>query len=255
MRTQLRKWGWQVAPSLMAQRSRSFELKLRRSLGMPEHAQRHVAMHGDRVLAGPCAGMRYPLDLLESADAPVAKMSGTYEIELRDALRDAVRCLEDGPRRTFVDLGAADGYYAVGIARAVPRARVVAFDLSRSARRATARLAEVNQVDVELRAGATAAGVMNLAVETGVLLCDIEGSEVDVLTPRVGRALAHAFVIVEVHEGARPGAQAAMEMSFGSTHELTTVEIQSRDITGPGEQEMRAIDLRWLICTPFESVS
>lgn len=249
MREYVRVAARRVAPALMAERARRYEQGLRESLGIAEEARAYAEKHGDLVEAGPFAGMRYPPDLLVRTDAPLA-MLGKYEREVESAVTELVRVLRASPRSLFLDLGCADGYYAVGVAHVVPGIRVEASDLARSARAATRALARANDVTVTIRGRATARHLARLARETVAVLSDIEGAEVDVLTADIAKALAHAHLLIEVHEGARPGAGKVVTERFHHTHDVQTIGVESDMSELSGVREMRTIELRWAFCRP-----
>lgn len=246
MRSLLRSIGWRFAPELMANRARVYELRLRESLGHIDDARAHLAEFGDIVVAGPCAGLRYPEELVLRADAPARKLLGIYEQEIQAPVAEAFARVVEGPRSTFVDIGVADGYYAVGAARAGHGVRVVGYDLAASARTATQELAHANGVCIELRAAASAEELTELGAHTGAVLCDIEGAEADVVTPEVGRALAHALLIVEVHVGFRPDADTRVRAALADTHTLERID---PSVDGRSA-ELRSNDLFWLIARP-----
>lgn len=249
MRGGLRSFAWKVLPEVMAERDRRRQVGLRCRLGIHQRARQHVATYGDAVRDGPFTGLRFPVDLLGEANAPVAKLTGLYECELLPHLEEMIGRLEDAPGSTFVDLGSADGFYAAGFAYRAPRSRVVAFDLARSARSATERLAHANRLAVEIRGRATPREIQSLAGTTVALLCDIEGAEVDVLSQRVARSLSSAMVVVELHDRLRPGCTAAMTERFAPSHEARIVT-QGSPASAPGVDEMRAGPGRWAVFRP-----
>ena len=63
-----------------------------------------------KVAAGPFAGMRYITRSCGSKLAP--KVIGCYERELHPAIENAIR----GDYQRIIDIGCAEGYYAVGLA-------------------------------------------------------------------------------------------------------------------------------------------
>ncbi len=92
-----------------------------RPIGYLNHlAQSRTA---DRVRAGPFAGMRYVDTSVGSCFIP--KLLGTYERELASKVEWICRQQPE----LVVDIGAAEGYYAIGLAMRIPAARVVAFEL------------------------------------------------------------------------------------------------------------------------------
>src|SRR5258708_4505437 len=93
-----------------------------------------------RVRSGPFAGMRYVDNSVGSAYLP--KLLGTYERELAEVIEEACRLRPE----LIIDLGAAEGYYAVGLALRNPQARVVAFEQQDIGRAALWRMAQLNGV-------------------------------------------------------------------------------------------------------------
>src|SRR5919198_4691601 len=85
------------------------------------YARRFVRWHGLTVSGGPLAGLTYP-DTEPLSVAP--KLLGVYESELHAAIEDAIRA----DPAVIVNVGAADGYYAVGLARRCRQARVIAYE-------------------------------------------------------------------------------------------------------------------------------
>lgn len=76
-----------------------------------------------QVATGPFAGMLVGRRAWGSCFA--AKVVGTYEMELRPVLA----YIADRPITRFVDVGAAEGYYAIGLCKAMPSLRsVLAFE-------------------------------------------------------------------------------------------------------------------------------
>src|SRR4051795_10844916 len=70
--------------------------------------RRFVAWHGLTVSGGPFAGLVYPD---RTPISLVPKLLGIYERELHGAIEAAIRAQPD----VIVNVGAADGYYAVGL--------------------------------------------------------------------------------------------------------------------------------------------
>jgi hypothetical protein len=219
MRDRLSTAARRFAPQVMADREHRYQHALHEQWGLDAIAGRLTAEHGDRVLRGPFAGLRYPPRRIAS----VPKRIGAYELELHPWL-DAALAL---PPARFVDIGAADGFYAVGVARrGIP---TEAFEIARSARAEIRALAQLNRVELTVRGRATAALLERLDFRDALVLCDCEGAEVDLLVPPVVARLATATVIVEVHESSRPGAGALLRERFAATHAIDVIEPAERD--------------------------
>ena len=128
-----------------------------------------------------------------------AKILGTYERHVTDRL---VGCAN--PNGVLLDLGSADGYFAVGALRAGLFSRAICFERSQKGRAALRAAATQNGVAerIEIKGDATEAAILAAVPKdaVGVALCDIEGGEFHVLTDAVLQHLATLHVIIELHD-------------------------------------------------------
>ena len=180
-----------------------------------------LARRGGAIVAhGPFTGMHYPVAAAEGGRAP--RLLGLYEASLHPVIETVIA-------RAYpqvLDIGCAEGYYAVGLARRMPSALVHARDTSPAARDLCAELARANGVEDRLRiAGEVTHADLALCAEAPTfVLCDIEGGEGALLDPARAPALARADILVEVHEGMRPGLLAALIDRFAPTHRVTRID-------------------------------
>ena len=175
--------------------------------------------HGPRVLGGPFAGMVFDGTVSEGCYLP--RMLGCYEAELHPHL-DAL-----GERRPdiVVNVGCAEGYYAVGLARRWPWATVHARDIDPAALDACRRLAEANGVAGRVVVGGRFDGA-DFAAFAGrrvLVVCDVEGFEEELLDPARFPALAGFDVLAELHPFARPDMAEEIARRFRPTHAVTLV--------------------------------
>ena len=150
----------------------------------------------DRVVSGPFAGMEYVWRALGSAYIP--KLLGIYERELAWCVEAACEARPD----RIVNLGAAEGYYAVGLARRNPQARVVAFEAMEFGRNLLSEMVALNGVSerVEVR-GTAGCPELRAALHGAVcplVVCDVEGQEANLLDPATVPGLRGARILVEV---------------------------------------------------------
>lgn len=174
------------------------------------------------IRGGPFKGMDY---LRFSAGSLLkAKLSGTYENEIGTWFREAI---ESSLHDVFIDVGCAEGYYAVGMARFSPRAFVYGFDIDPAAQEMTRRLAHANQVDnrVAVDAECTPSILQKLLsnAKTPLMLVDIEGFEDELLDMAACPALSKADIIVELHEHKRPGVTYRLLERFKDTHRTDAI--------------------------------
>lgn len=244
----------------MANRARRYERDLRRRMGVTEAAERLLAGQAPTVQAGPFAGMTYPPGRLGDIDAAVAKLLGVYELEIAWVFERALR----SNLCTFIDIGCADGYYAVGMAYASPTTTIFAYDLASSARSLCAETAAVSAVGERVRIGKRFAVnlLASLPVDGALVLCDIEGGEVELLDSAAAAALSSCVVVVEVHEDKWPDAGTRLRNAFMATHDPLLVAQQPRRVApeplsgwSASERslalsEFRGGRLHWLVFEP-----
>jgi hypothetical protein len=215
------------------------------------------AQSGGRVMSGPFAGMRYLGEAFASAWAP--KLLGTYEMELAPIIEAAIA---RQPQR-IIDIGAAEGYYAVGLAWRIPEARVRAFEAGEIGRKLLIVLARENGVadrcevqgycTLELLGDVLQDGALTL------LICDVEGAEFAILDPSALPGLARADLLVELHPWGHERSTERMRELFENTHEIEEIRTRPRspDDRPPGAQfptscaaalmdEMRPCEMVWL---------
>jgi hypothetical protein len=179
-----------------------------------------VQRSGTQVLSGPFAGMAYAVRAAEGSRS--ARLLGCYEASLAPVIEAIIA-------RAYplvIDIGAAEGYYAVGLARRMPGTIVMACDSNPSARALCHALAEANGVADRLRVEVemTHAGLDICAAQPTVILCDIEGAEAALLDPVRAPGLLAADILVEVHEGRAPGLPARLAARFDATHHISRID-------------------------------
>jgi hypothetical protein len=131
-----------------------------------------------------------------------AYILGIYEVAVC-ALLDHLR----KTRRSFVDVGAADGLYGIGLVATGAFDRSFCFELDRDqldrlAARADA-LGIAQRVNFAGEANANLAATLadaGFELDDTVILCDIEGAEFHLFDEALLHSLSAAHVIIELHE-------------------------------------------------------
>jgi hypothetical protein len=191
-----------------------------------EDLNRKAAPHLDltslEVRGGPFQGMTYLPESSGSVLGP--KLLGTYEAEIAPWLDEVIA----SDVQLVVDVGCAEGYYAVGLARALPQAQVYAYDADPEARRLVADLAGRNQVAdrLQVRGWLGHAEIAQHSRDVPgdkLLFVDIEGGEDALLDPQACPALRDWRIIVELHEPASPGVTYRLLDRFARSHVIDLV--------------------------------
>jgi SAM-dependent methyltransferase len=124
------------------------------------------------------------------------KCLGCYEQELHDTIEleiDRLSKLEHKP--VIVNLGCAEGYYAIGMARRLPQAIVRVVDISQESLDIANEASKVNKVLL------LAGGAMDFVLDSpDLIICDCEGAELVYLDMFQHPGIAKATIIVETHD-------------------------------------------------------
>lgn len=171
------------------------------------------------VANGPFAGMAYIADASGSALLP--KLLGSYEEPIHPWIDELIT------HRSYdviINVGCAEGYYAVGLARALPGCQVIAYDIDAEARERTTALAHRNGVpNVRVLAECTFAELDAHAGPRSLVLCDVEGYERELLDPSRSAALRRCDLVVECHDFLVPGVADLLIERFWETHVIHAV--------------------------------
>jgi len=180
--------------------------------------------HG-KVHSGPFRGMKYITEASGSALTP--KIVGTYEKELHDWIGFVASKEFDA----IVDVGAAEGYYAIGFAQLFPDSRVTAFEMDAVARERLDKLARMNgcQDRVEVRGKCDAQELQRALRPNSLLIVDVEGDELHLLDPCLIPNLLSATIAVEVHDSLRDGCGDVLTGRFQDSHMIRKIEAVPRD--------------------------
>ena len=174
---------------------------------------------GTVVLSGPFKGMDYAVRASEGSRA--ARLIGAYEASLAPVIEEIVARAYD----LVVDVGSAEGYYAVGLARRMPNARVLARDENPKAQQLCTALAALNGVDARVEIGGRMGHADFDVCKTArtVVICDIEGAEGDLLDPARASGLLSADILVEAHDCITPGLTKLIADRFAATHHVQLI--------------------------------
>jgi len=171
-------------------------------------------------MSGPFKDMVWSSSRVSWGDGDLgSRLLGIYEQELHSIIEEIVK-LE--PRR-IVNVGCAEGYYAVGLARRLPLTRVIAVDQNDAARSYTLANAADNAVNLSTLSSPP-------EPEKGdVWIVDIEGAEYELLDPTKLSLLRESYILVELHEWTRQNLKKTMALRFNESHDIEEVNSSLRD--------------------------
>lgn len=238
-----------------------------KNLAARKFARAEIFKNGEPVVvAGPFAGMRYIDDF--TFGPIVHSWLGIYEPQLAPSMRKVIEDSYD----TIIDIGAAEGYYAVGIARARPDLPVITFEADPYSRDLQRRMAKLNGVtNIDIRALCDHQTLEATLGKRPFVLCDIEGGEVDLIDPMRTPGLRRADLIVETHlheDKSIPEVTKLLADRFRATHTIEVVrephmvqrqlldEVRKRGVTTARLDDLVTIEREtpneWLILTALK---
>jgi precorrin-6B methylase 2 len=173
------------------------------------------------VAHGPFQGMRYPA--AESFGSMLLpKLLGSYESELHPTLE----ALLINDYTAIVDIGCAEGYYAVGLGLRFPAANVFAFDTSPKARQMCAEMAALNGLESRVHIGkfCDAEALKSLPLgEKALIISDCEGYENVLFNREIAAFLVQHDLIVEAHDFIDIETSPNLRRVFAQSHKVEII--------------------------------
>lgn len=153
------------------------------------------------------------------------KLMGTYEQELQSQLSQFP--IFD----LVIDVGAAEGWYAVGLLHRRLVRKVIAFEMSEDGRKnllANVRRNNLLPDSIEVRGECTAAGLQSMlrSLPTDsnfrlLIICDCEGFEGKLLDADTLKLCASAYLMIETHDFYVPKVHEKLAKCLAASHVVT----------------------------------
>ena len=174
------------------------------------------------VKHGVFSGMKYP-GAVSVGSSLFPKLLGSYEQELNPVIKRI--CREEYSE--IVDVGCAEGYYAVGLALRIPQATVFAFDTNPQALQMCKSMARLNGVADRLVAGSYCDAETLRAIHfsrRGLVIADCEGYEKQLFTEKTVNRFATCDLLIELHDFMDISISGHLRQLFERTHDIETIQ-------------------------------
>jgi precorrin-6B methylase 2 len=174
------------------------------------------------VAYGPFKGLRYP-SARSFASALLPKLLGSYESELHPVLDE----LLTNAYNTVIDIGCAEGYYAIGFALRLRQAAVYAFDTDSRAKELCVEMAKLNGVADRIHIGDFCDEEILRSIPLGeraLILSDCEGYEGLLFNRKMAEFLARHDLIIEAHDFIDIELSTKMRDAFAQTHYIRSIK-------------------------------
>jgi len=176
------------------------------------------------IISGPFLGMKYVDESVGSRFLP--KLLGTYELEIAPIIKKTF----EKSFEVIIDVGAAEGYYAVGMAMKNLKARIIAFEANKNGRDSIEKMAGINGVSDRIKVyGLCDMKSLTESIPNNkkcLIIMDIEGAESILLDNFIIPKLNTCHIIVEIHECVFRGVGDIIYNRFKNTHKI--IEIKER---------------------------
>lgn len=153
---------------------------------------------GYQVIYGPFEGLKLPVKSWWGEHDVCSKILGQYEPHVIQFLESALKSSDQ-----LLDVGAADGYFAVGVLHANFCQQVIAFEMSEAGRESIRSCAIDNGVEdrINIQGAADERRLIECfeEKESKCVLIDIEGGEYSLLSEAVLFAMRGSNVVIELH--------------------------------------------------------
>jgi precorrin-6B methylase 2 len=174
------------------------------------------------VLNGPFKGLKYP-QFRSRNSSLYSKLIGSYERELHPTFEEIINT----NYTQILDVGCAEGYYAVGLALRMPSIKVVAYDIEAEARDLTLQMAKLNNVADRVKVESTCneETLKQFPFEKkSLIISDCEGYESQLFTKNNILNLQHTDLLIETHDFIDINISTNLEKLFAATHHLTIIQ-------------------------------
>ena len=204
------------------------------------------------VRYGPFKGLNLSEKSWWGAADRASMLLGLYEQEVLVSLQSASK-----KYRYFIDIGAADGYYGIGVIVAGLFKKSWCYEISqlgRDAIKANAHLNSVsNQIVIKGKADSGFADEFSDEdAAQSVLFVDIEGGEFELFEKKIFEKFRQSVIFIELHDDFFPDGEERLSRLREDAEKffrVSTLTTTARDLSSFEElQELSDTD-RWLICS------
>jgi len=212
------------------------------------------------VLDGVFSGIR--LSNKDVFGSRIPKLLGCYEKELHHVIQASI----DRQPCLVLNVGAAEGYFTIGYAKAGVK-KVIAFEILTKGRQLIRHNAILNGVSERVHIeGECTQHLLNDYLSSNnvdLILMDIEGGELDLLSDNIVQKLTRTEILIESHDFCQPNCLQILKKKFSATHNLTVIKSTARHkedfkpkLFLSNSMRLNLMDehrpgvMSWLVCLP-----
>ncbi|MDA8733187.1 hypothetical protein N9M76_01020 [Gammaproteobacteria bacterium] len=206
-----------------------------------------------KIMYGPLKGLILDKNFMSWSRVDLGSIIlGFYEQEVLEEL-----VMISNTRKVFIDVGAADGIFAVGLLGANIFDQSICFEIDDQAKRNILNLAKKNNLENKItiydEASVSKMQSMNLISWDDVcLLVDIEGDEFDFITSEMIETIKGSSLIIEIHDQYTKNpnkSKSDLKQILIKEYDIKIITTSSRDLSQIDEIMHLHDNDRWLLCS------
>ncbi len=222
-------------------------------------SKRFKKANGSSIIYGHFSDVKLPnSSFWNSIDHP-SIILGLYEQEVIHFIVDS--CLTKNIN-LFVNIGAADGYYTVGLLKKKFVEKAICYELRKEGRDSILVNCELNNIDkskIEIRGKASPDFYKDLPdnLTRAVILIDIEGFEFELLTQDALRSIRDAIIIIELHPHLFENGEAEILKLVERAESIFNIDFINPGSRNPhdfSELNFLSDNDKWLLCSEGRAV-
>lgn len=193
-------------------------------------------IYNNTVQQGPFRGMVINEDQFWGQGDISSKILGLYEKEIQDLI---VSIQKKKNYSTFVDIGGADGFFAIGSLVNNLFEKCEVFEISKKGRISIQKNSKQNNVydSIKIHDKASKRSLIKIDnINNSLILCDIEGGEYELFDEKLINEIYPSDIIIEIHKD-KENSLVNFEKRFTKTYSLTKITQEPRSLKNFKELE------------------
>ena len=193
-------------------------------------------IYNNTVQQGPFKGMVMNEDQFWGQGDSSSKILGLYEKEIQDLI---VSIQKDKKYSTFVDIGGADGFFAIGSLVNNLFKKCEVFEISKKGRISIQKNSKQNNVydSIRIHDKASKASLTKIDnINNSLILCDIEGGEYELFDEKLIKKIYPSDIIIEIHKN-KENSLVNFEKRFTKIYSITKITQEPRSLKNFKELE------------------
>jgi hypothetical protein len=199
-----------------------------RNKGIRKSLTNKLFKNNDRIVVhyGPFSGMKYILNLNDKFNLP--KLIGSYESCLHNAINELIKKDYD----IIINIGSADGYYAVGFAYKMKNVEVLAYELNNKLSSRCIYLAQINNLEDKVKVYEKYDDyiIYKNPKQKILIFCDVDGAEEYIFSDSTISRYKYCDLLIEFHDHYKAKISKKIFQLFKETHEYKIIKYQNPNI-------------------------